>query len=148
LVRLFLSLLFLLFASKGGAATDVEVRLELSKPQFFDGEPIVASYVVEAPQEKVIEIEVVKFPEFRGFWSENTLLRQGPVHLSRLLKKNGKASAVIGAYNLNSMMGFSAPSIEPIKVLIREQNQSSQISPDRKEFSPTPHPPLPGQLKK
>lgn len=125
----------------------VEIHLELSKPQFFEGEPLTATFIAESNQEKMIEVEVVKFPEFRGFWSENTVLRQGPVHLSFLARKNGKAGAVIGSYNLSSMMGYSSPSIEPIKVLVRDQTQSTQVSSEKLTPVPLPLPAIPASLK-
>ena len=53
---------------------------EFSKNPVYQGETVTAHFVLYAMEDRV-EVEVAKFPEFRGFWSENTALRQGPMML-------------------------------------------------------------------
>lgn len=79
---------------------------------------MTATFLLEADRENVIEVEVIKFPEFRGFWSENLMLRQGPIHLSPTAQK-GKFVAVIGSYAMQSMLGYKGSEVRPMKLLIK-----------------------------
>lgn len=99
-------------------ANSLEFRLQLSKPTFFEGEKVTGTFLLEADRENVIEVEVIKFPEFRGFWSENLMLRQGPIHLTPTAQK-GKFVAVIGSYAMQSMLEYKGSEIRPMKLLIK-----------------------------
>lgn len=123
--------------------------MQLSKPAFFQGEQVIAQFIVESPKDRVIEVEVVKFPEFRGFWSENTILRQGPVPLGTLGNKPGRAQAIVGSYTLSSMIGYKNPTIEPMILLIKGVGPVPlNVPSNRMDVSPLPLPEVPAALKK
>ena len=107
---------------------------ELSKEKVYQGESFTVTFFLESSEDRIVEVEVMKFPEFRGFWSENILLRQGPLHVMSLGKKKGQSRAAVGSYNVQSILGTSSPSIEPMKILVRTQDSS----PLSLESSPAP----------
>lgn len=126
--------------------------MEFSKPEIFVGEQVLCSFNVYTPNE-IVEVEVAKFPEFRGFWNENLLLRQGP--LATLFGLSAKAnSATVGTYVLIPMLGQSQPTIEPMKIVLRtplsrrvEGSQPPEfILSEAAPLKIKPLPPLPADL--
>ncbi|NBV50543.1 hypothetical protein EBR78_04895 [bacterium] len=113
-----ISISFSFFLAAVCMADTLEFRLQLSKPTFFEGEKVTATFLLEADKENVIEVEVIKFPEFRGFWSENLMLRQGPIHLTPTAQK-GKFVAVIGSYAIQSILEYKSAEVRPMKLLIK-----------------------------
>jgi len=112
----------------------LQLTTEISKEKVYQGESFTVTFFLESPEDRIVEVEVMKFPEFRGFWSENILLRQGPLHVMSLEKKKGPRRAAVGSYNVQSILGTSAPSIEPMKILVRTQDSA----PISLESSPAP----------
>jgi hypothetical protein len=118
MVKLALILVFLLMPAAAPACPGQSVRViaELSKPEVYEGEQFTVQFLILAPVPQV-EVEVAKFPEFRGFWSENLSLRQGPIALSP--GPNGTFVGVVGSYLLCSMVDAPSPKMEPMKLLVR-----------------------------
>jgi len=135
-------------------------RGEFSKPEVYAGEQVMVNFMVYA-QEDVLDIEVAKFPEFRGYWSENFSLRQGPIPLTAVgltgnrFETNWKRAS-IGSYLLTPMVGKPNPTLEPMKIIVRRgtepvDNNSDQIRGDSYNcaYEPLkikPLPPLPSDL--
>lgn len=145
-----ITLLFFLLSSFAQCETEsgFTFRLEISQPSIFQGEQVTANFVLEAPNEKTVEIEVMKFPEFRGFWSENLLLRQGPIRLMALPGPKKKAMALVGSYSLSSIVGMKSPQIEPMKILIRSFGEpTTALSSEGKTPTFSELPPIPQKLK-
>jgi len=143
-------LFLLLFSILSFSETDgpFSFRVEFSKQKFFQGELVTANFILEAPSERAVEIEVMKFPEFRGFWSENLVLRQGPVHLMAIqdLKKR-KAVALVGSYSLSSMLGMKSPKLEPMKILVKTFGEPPLTLTSQGDFpNPAEPPPIPKHL--
>ncbi len=116
MVNLLYSLL-LLFAFCA-VADDVRFETECSKPRIYTGEAVSCSYILYAPID-LLDVEVAKFPEYRGFWSENLSLRQGPIPLNQGVV-GGLHRGSVGSYLITSMVGRTDSSIEPMKVSIRK----------------------------
>jgi len=135
--------------AQGGSESPFSFRVETSKSKVFQGEQVVASFVLESQNEGAVEIEVMKFPEFRGFWSENLILRQGPVHLMPVQDlKRKRAMALVGSYTLNSMMGIKTPRLEPMKILVKAFGQAPLALTSEGNFPPPMElPAIPGNLK-
>lgn len=109
----------LLFASAAHAEdTAMGFQTECSKTEVFEGETVSCSFII-ASSEDVIDVEVAKFPEFRGFWSENVALRQGPIPLMSGLIGDSVRKGIIGTYTLIPMVGKPDASIEPMKIVVR-----------------------------
>ncbi len=124
MVRLLSSFVFFLLALLGTLSWSAEnepvFKMEFSKKEVYVGEQVMCNFVVYSP-DTVVEVEVAKFPEFRGFWKENLVLRQGPIPTSPGL--HGQLNqAVVGTYVLTPMQGEQDPLIEPMKVVIRNPN--------------------------
>lgn len=123
-------------------------RLEAipSAQEIYQGEQVTMNYSVVGEADTV-DAEVAKFPEFRGYWSENLLLRQGPISLvsenliktpgfslfqeltlSDLKKRfsqrvpTGPKRGMIGTYILTPMVGKEDLKIEPMKVVVKNLN--------------------------
>jgi hypothetical protein len=146
-IQLFIFLISSL--AQGGSESPFSFRVETSKSKVFQGEQVVASFVLESQNEGAVEIEVMKFPEFRGFWSENLILRQGPVHLMPVQDlKRKRAMALVGSYTLNSMMGIKTPRLEPMKILVKAFGQAPLALTSEGNFPPPMElPAIPGNLK-
>lgn len=145
------ALLFLIAASAVPLWADSSARLitECNKPRVFQGEIFTCQYILYSAEDRV-EIEVSKFPEFRGYWSENTALRQGPLMMLPEMRFPGLRKAIVGSYQLTSMRGSDAPQITPMHIVLRtfgmqgaeEQNLTSEMQP----LSLLPLPPVPPLL--
>jgi hypothetical protein len=128
------------------AITEPSFRTEFSKPEIFVGEQVMVNYVVYS-NDDYVEVEVAKFPEFRGYWNENLVLRQGPI--PTMMGMNGSPhSAIVGTYLLTPMIGQQAPSITPMKIVLRNplSKRMEGSSPPNFVFSEGPPPkinPLP-----
>ncbi|NBX75889.1 MAG: hypothetical protein EBQ92_05000 [Proteobacteria bacterium] len=146
-----ISLILFLFTSfaRGETDTSFTFRVELSKAKVFQGEMVTANFILESPHERAVEIEVMKFPEFRGFWSENLVLRQGPVHLMPVQDpKRKRAMALVGSYLLNSMMGIRTPKLEPMKILVKAFGEKPVTLTSEGTFPPPMDlPQIPNHLK-
>ncbi|MFM8269673.1 MAG: hypothetical protein ACKN9V_05730 [Pseudomonadota bacterium] len=142
-------LLFFLvsFVSAAESESPFIFRLEVSSSKVFQGEQVTANFFLEAPSERAVEIEVMKFPEFRGFWSENLVLRQGPVHLIGTVGPKKRAIALIGSYSLSSILDIQSPALEPMRILVKSFGQPPIILNSEGQFPPlSPLPPIPARL--
>lgn len=114
--------IFTFLLSFGCAALQSEVTIsfkaEFSKNSIYVGESVTCNFIVYSP-ETVLEVEVAKFPEFRGFWSQNMILRQGPIALPRTSFQDAFGKAIIGSYELTPMISPRKPVIIPMKLVIR-----------------------------
>lgn len=128
---------FLLSAILGAASeSPFSFKLELSQRSVFQGEQVTANFILESPMEQAVEIEVMKFPEFRGFWSENLVLRQGPIHLMAVAGPKKKAIGLVGSYVLSSILGLHSPTVEPMRILVKSFGGPSVILSSEGTFPP------------
>lgn len=119
MVKRHLTLLFFVASllARANLSTGIDFRMEFSKPEIYYGEQVLCHFNIFTSNE-LIEVEVAKFPEFRGFWNENISLRQGPI--STLFGITGLSNtATVGTYLLIPMLGQSKPTIEPMKIVLR-----------------------------
>lgn len=130
----------------------LDFYMEAAKKDFYQGENINVSFIIAAKAD-TLDVEVVKFPEFQSFWSENTVLRQGPIPLlssinvfeppsrfipqiplEELIQKfkvkhqNLEKKAVVGSYTITAMVGREDMKIEPMKLAVRETNGRGSLS--------------------
>lgn len=125
--------------------------VEFSKSIIYVGESVQANFVLHA-REDALDVEVARFPQFRGFWSENMALRQGPMPLLRESFQSDLRRAVIGTYVITPMQGRSEHVIEPMKILVKQlfgnPGMNAMALPFESERTPLeikPLPPTPGQ---
>ncbi len=164
MVKFFLILQALLFAENPATPPSVSVELQFSKSKLYAGEQIVAEFVLVGKNPRA-DVEVVKFPEFRGFWSENQALRQGTLPMmpifeapltNKLLKRPQfiqagpiKYKGLIGAYTLIPMLMRKDWKIEPMKIFVRGENGEPDqvITHSIPSIQIQPLPPPPSQLE-
>ena len=99
-----------LFCFGGGSSFKLELSYVDHPVSLYQGESIKVDFVLRRPLSEVsppltlstsVNLEIVRFPEFHGFWSHNLMLRQGPLILSPAKKKYGlEMSAIIASYLL------------------------------------------------
>lgn len=146
-----LRILLLTTALSAIAETQAPVRLmmDVSKKEMYVGEQFTVQFLLIAPV-PMVEVEVAKFPEFRGYWSENLSLRQGPLGLSPL--RDGSFVGIVGSYLLSSMVGAPNPQIEPMKLLVKMTLAHPGVPPQQYLFNEAPAihlkplPPIPPSL--
>jgi hypothetical protein len=102
------------------AQSEQRLATECDKSQAYLGEIVNCQYILYSPENQ-IEVEVAKFPEFRGFWSENSALRQGPMSLLPEFHYPGLQKALIGSYQLIAMRSNEPPQIVPMRVVVRSR---------------------------
>ncbi len=127
-----LLLISLAFVAIGAfAEPDVRFAIEFTKAEVYAGEPVTAHFVVYG-RDDVLDVEVAKFPEFRGFWSENLALRQGPIPLLQDFSTKEWKKSVVGSYLISSMIEEKDPIIRPMKLVVRRpQHQvAGEANPD------------------
>ena len=137
------------FALLGAADLFAAAKLttECEPQRIFPGQTTLCSFVLFA-SEPALEVEVAKFPEFRGYWIENLSLRQGPLALVPLSGRGAKFRTTIGSYALVPMVHRPSHSIEPMKLVVRipgtngESILYSEAPPQRIEKLP----PIPKSL--
>ncbi len=144
-----LTLLALLALGPMNAHAGLRLVAEVSKAKVYRGETFNCQFVLYADASS-LETEVSKFPEFRGYWSENTTLRQGPTFLLPDPFNPTVRKTVIGSYNLTAMLGNSGVQISPMKLVVKiltaagdvETSLTSESSP----LTVLPLPPVPSSL--
>lgn len=139
----------LVFSFESSAASDWKLKLIFSKDRVFEGEQVTAQYFLETQSDaRAVEIEVMKFPEFRSFWSENTLLRQGPVQLFSFPQAPQTSGVLMGSYVLYPMLNASTRSTNPLKLLVKSfSGESVVLLSQGSELEVLPLPPIPSELK-
>jgi hypothetical protein len=110
--------LLLTFGARAEVPADVRFEIEFTKSEVYAGEPVTAHFVVYG-YDDVLEVEVAKFPEFRGYWSENLALRQGPIPMLQDFGLKGWKKSVVGSYLISSMIEEANPTIRPMKLVVR-----------------------------
>jgi hypothetical protein len=159
LLHLFLAL-FLSVSTATWAAEAYTLRTEFSKNPVYEGESVTVKFVLYGTS-SFVEAEVAKFPEFRGFWTQNHVLRQGPLPL---VPEPGRPvpgtrslnQALVGSYTITPMIGRRQTQIVPMKMILRShdffQNNSTEegmeIWSDKEELQVIPLPPPPPQWSK
>lgn len=135
----------LVFSASVFASSSV-LRMELHPSEFYEGQQISCRIILESPLE-ALELEVVKFPEFRGFWSQNTILRQGPLMMAALDPFQQRRGLLIGGYELTPMVGYPTK-ILPMRAVLREMGigGETQLVSSPPEFRVKPLPPIPPDL--
>ena len=116
LIYLFLSI----FSSQLIAAEPVDFRVEFSKSEVYAGEQVMCNFVIYTPAE-ILDVEVAKFPEFRGFWKENLALRQGPIS-GMMSPGSHEFKVVVGTYLVVPMLTRRESAIEPMKIVATNPN--------------------------
>lgn len=101
-------------------------QTECSKNEIFQGEQVTCSFVIISSDE-IVEVEVAKFPEFRGFWSDNLALRQGPIPLMGGIWGENIRKGVVGTYTLIPMLDRPDPTVVPMKIVVRRPMSSMEV---------------------
>ena len=144
MIKLFplLALAVPLLAFGGG----MRFATELSKNKIYEGEQIQCHFVLYA-SDATLNVEVEKFPEFRGFWSENLALRQGPLGLMPSEDSRYPRKILIGTYAITPMVGHSGSRVTPMHIAIKPMFESPLeeivLDSEMPEFEIRPLPPLP-----
>ncbi|MBI3295078.1 MAG: BatD family protein [Deltaproteobacteria bacterium] len=99
-----------------GGPPSVRLTLEFSKPSIMRGEPVTAGFYLTSSR-PFEEIEVSRFPEFDGFWTENTALRQGRLILSPFGKNRYRV--LVGAYTITPVATRDNPRIDPMHLIVK-----------------------------
>ncbi|NBX93689.1 MAG: hypothetical protein EB078_08675 [Proteobacteria bacterium] len=131
--------------SIGLASDSPRFRLQFSKQTIFSGEQVIANFVLESVEQQLIEVEVVKFPEFRGFWSENLILRQGRIPVLPMNSPQSHSIGVVGSYSLFPIVNMRSPSIQPMSILAKDSNVglAQPLNSEADVLKILPLPPLP-----
>jgi hypothetical protein len=131
-------LLFVLLALPARADFSPKFKMEFSKKEIYVGEQVMCNFVIytDAP---LIDVEVAKFPEFRGYWVENLVLRQGPMATNLGLSRR-ESSVVVGTYLLIPIVDRAEPTIEPMRVVMRNSGtgEVAGVAPDYIASEPDP----------
>jgi hypothetical protein len=144
-------------AAPARAELAIQFKMEFSKPEVYVGEHVLCNFVLYSTDD-ILEAEVAKFPEFRGFWSENLILRQGPISLAPDIGalKHPDAfgaswkKAIIGTYLLTSMLGKNDSSVEPLKLVVRRLGTSGidiAVDSSGPPLKLKPLPPVPAAMQ-
>lgn len=113
-------LISLLFAGVSSAA-DFEFVMDCGASEVYFGQKFVCQFILYS-SEDFVDVEVVKFPEFRGFWSENLSLRQGPMGLLAIPGPKGfRKQAIIGSYSVHRMLDKKTSEIIPMKLSVKSR---------------------------
>lgn len=142
-------------ASTAVCGSELKFQMEFSRSAIYAGETVECNFVVYAKNDDTVNVEVAKFPEFRGFWSENTVMRQGVMQLLPVIgDREGWRKTLVGTYLITPMIGNQNPSIVPMKLAIRPVTAPMHSESDLTEvilskpslltIKPLPPPTLPG----
>ncbi|MCB0403656.1 MAG: BatD family protein [Bdellovibrionales bacterium] len=101
------------------AEESFQFRTEFSKEEVYAGEEIRCDFVLYTNL-NTVEVEVAKFPEFRGFWKDNLVLRQGKILVpySRFATSPWNR-IVLGSYRISAMVDEKKPTIRPMKLVLK-----------------------------
>jgi len=112
----FLAILF--FSST--AFAEIKFFCQCDKTSIYFGEKANCNFVLTSNEDRILDVEVVKFAEFRGYWTQNLSLRQGPLPM-------GFTPTPIGGYEIAPMLNFKSPEIIPMKISIARFGQGEPI---------------------
>ncbi|MEZ4749950.1 MAG: hypothetical protein R3B54_04795 [Bdellovibrionota bacterium] len=109
----------LLLAFSAQAEESFQFRTEFSKEEVYAGEEIRCDFVLYTNL-NTVEVEVAKFPEFRGFWKDNLVLRQGKILVPYSRFANSPWNRIIlGSYRISAMVDEKSPAIRPMKLVLK-----------------------------
>lgn len=135
--HLLIIIFFVFVLSFHAVATDREFIMDCGARQPFSGQKILCHFILLS-DEDFVNVEVVKFPEFRGFWSENLAMRQGPMGLLVAPTAKGvRKQVVIGSYSISQMFGRSNAQIIPMKISVKTHSflgERTQFSEDNAQL--------------
>jgi hypothetical protein len=110
--------------------SDLTFKMEFSKSEIYVGEQVFCNFVVYTPDE-IVNVEVEKFSDFRGFWKDNLILRQGPIPTA-ITGDGSMRKTIIGSYLITPMLGDIEPIIDPMRIVIRDTSAQVDGSADQK----------------
>lgn len=120
-MHLFYLTLLVLFFVVTAPAKGLELIMDCGNQTLFIGEKALCQFILTGEEDRV-EVEVAKFPEFRGFWSENLSLRQGAMALVPFPTRFGVIKqTVIGSYSIHRMIDKATSEILPMKISIKKR---------------------------
>ena len=120
-------ILLLLFLLTGLTYADFapKFKMEFSKKEIFVGEQVMCNFIIYTDS-PLIDVEVAKFPEFKGFWVDNLVLRQGPM-ATNLGLSHRESSVVVGTYLLIPIVDRAEPTIEPMRIVMRNSGTGELV---------------------
>ncbi len=132
-------------------AARFQFKAEFSKPEIYRGEAVNTTFLLIG-EEDAVDVEVARFPEFRGYWSENITLRQGPIPLIADFPARLFRSALIGAYRIIPMMQRQSHEMNPMKIVVKSfmdpngDGRPQELECDIAPLKILPLPPLPADI--
>lgn len=108
---------FLTFLLSSVAVAEMQMVTECNKKEIYFGQNVTCDFLIVSDHSPV-EVEVMKFPEFRGFWSENIALRQGPIALGWPSGPSAVRKGLVGSYIITPILGRANPKVLPMKVSV------------------------------
>ena len=107
----------------------LELNMDCGTQLLFVGEKALCQFTLTGDAD-LVEVEVAKFPEFRGFWSENLSLRQGAMALVPVPTRFGVVKqAVVGSYLVHRMIDKSTSEILPMKISVKKRGGFQRLTP-------------------
>jgi hypothetical protein len=117
-------ILLILGASLIAQASQRQFYMDCGAREAFAGQKILCQFILVS-DEDFVDVEVVKFPEFRGFWSENTSMRQGPMGLAPVPTPKGiQKQVLVGSYIISKMLEKETSEIIPMKITVKSRSFS------------------------
>ena len=124
-LRRVVALFFVLNFASPAHAGNYRFLTQCNKTEIYVGESTTCHFILYGDGD-FVEAEVAKFPEFRGFWSENVALRQNRMSFSQAGMPPG--AALIGTYVICPMLGEAHPHIEPLKLVVRDPYTNEEVT--------------------
>lgn len=128
--QIFILISLTLVTAVASAQFAPKFRMEFSKREVVVGEQVMCNFIVYTDA-NLVDVEVAKFPEFRGYWVENLVLRQGPMSTQMGMSRPGN-SVVVGTYLLIPIVDRAERSIDPMRVVMRNPatGEITGVAPD------------------
>jgi hypothetical protein len=123
----FLLILVSLSVFSSESSAKLSLKTECSKTEIFQGENTLCEFILYS-EEPFLIAEVAKFPEFRGFWSENRALTQGQIQLIPKGPGNPMRFCLIGAYLITPIVKKGDSQIIGMKLIVRTQDAAGKAA--------------------
>ncbi|MSP18713.1 MAG: hypothetical protein EXR74_03995 [Bdellovibrionales bacterium] len=123
-------------------ASEIKFVMDCGVKEAYAGQPLLCQFIIIS-SETLLDVEVVKFPEFRGYWSENLSLRQGPIGL--LPFRSGsefKKQGVVGSYLIHKMVDKRDSEIIPMKITVKSRSFFGNSGAQESQILQSESPPL------
>ncbi len=123
-------------------ASETKFVMDCGVKEAYPGQPLLCQFIIFS-SETLLDVEVVKFPEFRGFWSENLSLRQGPIGL--LPFRSGsefQKQGVVGSYLIHKMVDKRDGEIIPMKITVKSRSFFGNSGAQESQILQSESPPL------